>query len=115
MAISNLKKIASFGITLGGNVAKILQDGKVTLAEGLSLLPDLLQISDIVASIPAIKEEFKAMTSEDRAELNSYIAENFDIDNDVLEAKIEKAVAAALAILDLVSAFKAPEATTDPV
>lgn len=106
LGIENLKVVAKFGITLGEDVAKVLADGKITALEGLGLLPDLMGISGILENKDAIVSEFKDLTSEERAELNTYIAGEFDIANDVLELKIEKSIAAAVAVLDLVSAFK---------
>lgn len=106
LGIENLKKVALFGITLGSDVAKVLADGKVSVLEGFSLLPDLMGITGIIQSAPDIKAEFADLTSEERAELNAYIQGTFDIEDDVLENKIEKGIAAAIAVLDLVSAFK---------
>lgn len=107
LGIENLKMVAKFGIQLGEDASKVLADGKVTAMEGLSLLPDLMGISGILENKQAIADEFKDLTSDERAELNKYIAEEFDIADDVLEIKIEKSIAAAVAVLDLVSVFKA--------
>ena len=108
LGIENLKLVAKFGITLGQDAARILADGKVTAIEGLSLLPDLMGISGILSAKDDIAAEFKDLDTAERAELNAYIASEFDLANDVLEAKIEKSIAAAISILDLVSVFKAP-------
>lgn len=107
LGTENLKKVAAFGITLGTDVSKVLADGKISVVEGFSLLPDLMGVTGIIGAKDDIKAEFADLTTEERAELNAYIAGTFDIADDVLENKIEKAIAAALAVLDLVSAFKA--------
>lgn len=108
LGIENLKKVVKFGATLGEDVATVLEDGKITVVEALSLLPDLVGISGILESKEAIKAEFEDLTSEEMQELNDFVAAEFDITDDSLELKVEKAIAAALAILDLVGAFKKP-------
>ena len=106
LGIDNLKMVVKFGVQLGQDVAKIFADGKVTTIEGLSLLPDLMGIQGIIQAKSDIAAEFKDLSTDERAELNAYIQEEFDLDDDVLEAKIEKSIAAALSILDLIAAFK---------
>jgi len=106
LGIENLKQVVKFGVTLGEDVATVLADKKISIVEALSLLPDLIGISGILENKDEIKAEFADLTPEEMQELNDYIAVEFDITDDSLEAKIEKAIAAALAVLDLVNAFK---------
>ena len=90
--VENLKKIVLFGAKLGEGVATILEDGKIELAEAASLLPVLMEVADL--------------SEAERAELKEAFVSEFDITNDTLELKIEKSVNAAVAILDLIDAFK---------
>lgn len=110
LGIENLKVVAKFGIDLGEKAASVLQDGKMTGAEVFELLPALMGIPGIISKKHEIAAEFKDLTSEERTQLNNYIAVEFDIPNDQLENKIEKGLAAVISILDLISAFQKPEA-----
>ena len=110
LGIEHLKTVAKFGIDLGEKTASILEDGKVSAMEALGYLPVLLSVPGIIEHKDDIVNEFKDLSDAERTELNLYIQEDFDIADDDLEVKIEKSLAAAVAILDLVSAFKKPAA-----
>ena len=106
----NLKVVAKFGIDLGENVAKALEDGKFSGAEVFGFLPILMSVPGILEKKDAIKSEWAGRTSESMAELNAYIQSEFSLPNPATEAKIEKSLSAIVAILDLVSEFQKPAA-----
>lgn len=110
LGIESLKTVAKFGIELGEKAADALADGKVSATEAFGFLPTLMAIPGILAQKDDVVAEFKDLTSEERSELNAFIAAEFDIANDALESKIEKGLSAVVAILDLVSAFQNPAA-----
>ena len=104
--VENLKKVVLFGAKLGEGVATILEDGKIELAEAASLLPVLMEVPGILSNKDKIKEEVADLSEAERAELKEAFVSEFDITNDTLELNIEKSVNAAVAILDLIDAFK---------
>lgn len=110
LGIENLKNVAKFGIELGEKTASILEDGKVSALEALGYLPVLLAVPGIIEHKDDIIAEFKDLSKDERDELNEFIQDEFDIADDELELKIEKSLTAAVAILDLISAFKKPAA-----
>lgn len=55
--IANLKTLVVFGVGIGGKVSAALEDKKVTLAEALSLLPELTSLPALVEKKDAIKNE----------------------------------------------------------
>lgn len=67
--IENLKKLVSFGVTIGKNISDDLQDDKFTLQEGLALLPQLMSIPDIINSKDAIISEAKDLSIDEVGEL----------------------------------------------
>lgn len=106
--IENLKKVVQFGAKLGEGVANILQDGKVELGEAAALLPTLMEVPGILANKDKIKQEAADLSDDERAELKEVFATEFDPADDSLENKVEKSINAAVAVLDLIDAFKKP-------
>lgn len=104
--IENLKKVVQFGAKLGEGVADIFEDGKVELGEAAALLPTLMEIPGILANKDKIKDEAKDLSDEERAQLKEVFATEFDPADDALEDKVEKSINAAVAVLDLIDAFK---------
>jgi hypothetical protein len=67
--IDNLKKVVSFGVTIGKNISDDLSDDKFTLQEGLALLPQLMSIPDIINSKDAIINEAKDLSIDEVGQL----------------------------------------------
>ena len=106
--VENLKKVVQFGAKLGEGVADILEDGKVELGEAAALLPTLMEVPGILANKDKIKQEAADLSDAERAELKEAFATEFDPADDALEDKVEKSINAAVAVLDLIDAFKKP-------
>jgi hypothetical protein len=67
--IDNLKKVVSFGVTVGKQISDDLADDKFTLQEGLALLPQLMSIPDIINSKDAIINEAKDLSIDEVGQL----------------------------------------------
>lgn len=106
----NLKLVAKFGIEFGENVARVLEDGKISGGEAFSFLPILMSVPGILEKKGEIKTEWEARTTESLAELNIYIQAELNLPSQSTEAKIEKGVTAILSVLDLISEFQKKEA-----
>lgn len=104
--VENLKKVVQFGAKLGESAANVLEDGKVELGEAAALLPILMEVPGILANKDKIKQEAADLSDEERAELKEAFATEFDLENESLENKVEKSINAAVAVLDLIDAFK---------
>lgn len=106
--IENLTKVVEFGAKLGEGAANIFEDGKVELGEAAALLPTLMEVPGILANKDKIKQEAADLSDDERAELKEVFATEFDPADDSLENKVEKSINAAVAVLDLIDAFKKP-------
>ena len=104
--IENLTKVVEFGAKLGEGAANIFEDGKVELGEAAALLPTLMEVPGILANKDKIKDEAKDLSDEERAQLKEIFAGEFDPEDDAVENKVEKSINAAVAVLDLIDAFK---------
>lgn len=107
LGTENLKKLIKFGLDITKQIAEALKDGKVSTAEIFSFLPQLMQVPGVVKSWPDIVAEFKDLSTEDRADLHTYFAGEFDIPNDKVEVFIENALLQAISLIKLVEEFKA--------
>lgn len=65
----NLKKLVSFGVTIGKSISDDLNDDKFTLQEGLALLPQLMSVPDIINSKDAIINEAKDLSIDEVGQL----------------------------------------------
>ena len=101
--IENLTKVVQFGAKLGEGVADILEDGKVELGEAA---PTLMEVPGILSNKDKIKEEVSDLSEDEREELKAIFSDEFDPADDRLENKVEKSINAAVAVLDLIDAFK---------
>ena len=104
--IENLTKVVEFGAKLGEGAANIFEDGKVELGEAAALLPTLMEVPGILANKDKIKDEAKDLSDEERAQLKEIFAGEFNPADDAVENKVEKSINAAVAVLDLIDAFK---------
>ena len=109
--MQELKEVLMFGLSLQKAYALAKADGKVDLADMGYLIDPISKLMPAVDNIVAVKDELKSMSAEDRASLMAEVAVEFDIADDVLEAKIEGGLDLVLHIaqyLGVVGAFVEP-------
>jgi hypothetical protein len=106
LGTENLKKLIDFSLGLAEKLAEDLKDKKISIAELVGFLPELIQIPGIVKSFPDIAAEFKDLDATERQELVDYFAEKFDIPDDKIEAFVENALSQAVSLISLVQQFK---------
>lgn len=103
MSQENLKKAISA-------INSVVEQGEKSLADGFQPkdLVDFLAPGLAAGGVDwkAAIDEAKNRTEEGNKELLEFFTTDFDLQNDVAEKRIEKAVAALLAIDDLILAFK---------
>jgi hypothetical protein len=96
IGIDNLKKIVGFGLALGETVIKASSEG--------SPLKKAAAMLDIMDDLPALfgidyqkaLDEAKDLSADELKEIGDYIADDFDIPDDQLEAKVEESIKVAL-------------------
>lgn len=99
----NLKKVFKSVIGLTNEIAVDLQDKKITWGESAGLLDNLLEIPGVVTALPNVPNELADLSPEEKLDLENYIAQEFDIPNDVAEAKIEAGADVAVGLGKLIA------------
>lgn len=112
LGIENLKKAGKFGVSLGMQFEEATADEKFTWTDLFGFFDELIQIPGIVNNRAAIVAEFKDLDETERNELLEYLKDEFNLDNDTLEAKIEKGLDIAFALL---SYIEKPAAEEPPI
>lgn len=101
--IENLKKVLAFGIKVGTDISADLEDGKISLQEGLGLIPDLMGLPDLIANKQAIIDEAKDLSTDEIKELATY-AEGA-INEESVVATIEDALNLIISAKNLIVRF----------
>ena len=105
MGTENIKKALALVIKIGTDLAKGLEDKKLTLAEYIGLGIDLLDAPSVVKSWANIKVEVADLDSTEREELLEWIKNEFDIPDDKIEKQIEASLDVLESIGKLVDTF----------
>jgi hypothetical protein len=105
MGTENIKKALALVIKVGTDLAKGLEDKKLSLAEYIGLGIDLLDAPSVIKSWSNIKAEFADLDATEREEILEWVKSEFDISDDKLEAQIEAALGVLEAIGKLVDTF----------
>jgi hypothetical protein len=106
LGIETLKKALGFMLGLGTELASALEDGKVSMAEGLGFIDNLFAIPGLVKDRKQLVDELKNLSDDERQELFTYAAQEFDLANDEVESVVEQALATAQSILELAISIK---------
>lgn len=110
LGIETLKKASLLGIQLGKAVETSVKDG-FTLADLSNFILPLSQLPALLQDKALMVAEFKDLDATERQELLDYVSANLDLENDKLEATIEKGLAVIVSVLDLVTHLKAEPET----
>jgi hypothetical protein len=103
--ITETKEMVGFILALGNALAESMEDDKLDLADVLKFLPALKTASVAMEGSGKIMAELKDLDEAEVAELNQYVAANFDIADDEREAAIENGVAAAMLLAQVILSF----------
>ena len=90
--MENLKKAVSKVITTAMVVDRNLEDGKLTVPEGMGIALSAVAWVWIFRNFRKVVEDFKALDETGVAELNRQIQAEFDLRNDTAEAVVEQAL-----------------------
>ena len=83
---------AIFSLTDGVR-ASLADDGKITLIDIGNFIGPLTKLPLAIAGIESIPSELSKLSAAGRVEVLDYFAERFDLADDLLEARIEAALA----------------------
>ena len=79
-------------------VVRSLKDGKIGFEDVAYFIPVFPKIELAIRDSVVIPKELGDLDKEEAEELKSYIKEKFDIENDVLEKRIEDALSLAFSL-----------------
>ncbi len=89
--IEKIKKALGAVIVLGTSLHESLEDDKITAGEWVKLSMKGLGLVAALRDYKGIQVEFMDLTEAEQAEVITYVAAEFDINNDAAEAMIEQA------------------------
>lgn len=87
-----IKDLLSGVLSITTQLAKVLEDGKISLFELPALAMASTAIPGMVENAKGALEELKDLDAKETKEVKDYIKDNFSISNKDLEAKIEEAI-----------------------
>ena len=84
-----LKDALKTVINVAEKTDEALEDGKISVSEGIGITFSALGLIKIVKNIKSLVQKYKDLTEEARTELADWFEEEFDIANDNVEAIVE--------------------------
>ena len=104
--IQETKDVVKLGIEIGEAFDRALDNGKLGIEDLSQFFGVFTSASAAFAGITKVPAEIKDLSAEEMEELKSFVETEFDIANDRLEEVIEKAIAAALRIYEIIVLFQ---------
>lgn len=105
LGVENLKKAVKFSIELGQQFEKSGKDGW-SWTDSFDFVDEAMALPGIAKAGSSIAAELKDLSNEERDELNAYVAEEFDLENDKVEGIVEDSLNIAFSIVSLVQKFR---------
>jgi len=107
LGIELTSKVILFGIKLTEGIEKRLaDDGKISIWEGISLIPILKDVPGIIRDRDTLIAELKDLSTEELKQIQTLISEELDIEGDRIEEIVNKGIAVVIAFKELLDAFK---------
>lgn len=100
--IKETKEVVMLLLSLIEAVVSSFDDGKINLTDLFRFYGALRDAGPALKDIGKVREEIMDLSDNEKSELETFIIEEFNIENDIVEAYIEKALQASLLILDLI-------------
>jgi len=76
--VENLKTVLGWSLSFAKELAGALKDKKFKLFEALGFVDDLMSVTELVAAVPAIKNEISELSPDELQELQDFIQGRFD-------------------------------------
>lgn len=104
--IKNLKGALAFIINLSLAIDKRLDDGKLSFVEGITMIPDLIELPRIISEPKTLIDEYNDLDGNERSELMRFIESELDLRNDKVEEIIHKGFDALFTLIDVLDSIK---------
>ena len=92
LGVENLSKVLVTTVHLFNKIDEVTQDGYQVLADSIALLPNLVDVVGVVKNGKMAYAEFLDLDDEEKVEVLAIVQKEFDLNDDVLEVIIEKAL-----------------------
>ena len=99
--MEKLKDALSTVIKISEKTDEALQDGKVSIAEGVAIAMASIGLISVVRNAKEIKQEYLDLTSEQQSELTLWFNAEFDFIDDSLETIVETVFAILIQLQDV--------------
>ena len=96
--MKNLKQALTTLINVTEKTDKALIDGKINIAEGVSIAMSAIGLIKVIKDIKPLYEEYQLLTAEDLSQLNIWFEQEFDMENENVEQIIEMIFSAILSL-----------------
>lgn len=96
--IEQTKEMLIFGFKLGEAFESSLKDGKFTLTDLQNFLPAVMSAPAAFSQIEELPKELADLDANEMAALKTFVQQEFNLEDDELELKIEAALGLALNI-----------------
>ena len=94
--MEKLKEALTTVITVAEKTDEALIDGKISIAEGVSIAFSAIGLIKVAKGFKELKSEYEALTPEEASELSLWFAQEFDLVDDNLEGIIEMIMSALI-------------------
>lgn len=102
-------KVILFGIKLGEGIDKRLaDDGKISVWEGITLLPILKDVPAIIRDRKELVPELKDLSSIELKQIEDLIEEELKLDKEKVKKIVLKGIAVVIAVRELIDEIRAP-------
>ena len=106
LGIDNLKKLLKAGLDFGKSAAKALGDKKVSFFEAVGLIPEVFALIGVGKTWSDVQAEINDLDDAEKAEINQYVQDEFDIPNQKVEIFIEHSLTQIISLNALIYEFK---------
>ena len=96
--MENLKQALTTLIIVTEKTDRALIDGKINIAEGVSIAMSAIGLINVVKNIKPLFEEYQLLPAEDLSQLNIWFEQEFDMENENVEQIIEMIFSALLSL-----------------
>jgi hypothetical protein len=96
--MENLKQALTTLIIVTEKTDRALIDGKINIAEGVSIAMSAIGLIKIIKDIKPLFEEYQVLSDEELSNLSIWFVQKFDLGNDNVEQIIEMIFTAVLSL-----------------
>lgn len=105
--MESVKKIAKFAVSFANSIDKSLDNNSFGLEDIPNMMEPLTLIGPAVEAVKDAREQFKAGTPEQKAELVTQIKADLDLRSDRTEEIVERALDLVVQVSEIVKLVKA--------